>query len=213
MIRVFLVDDHEMVLTGLKTLITEGADDMTVVGTADTVKAALARAPACKPDVAVLDVRLPDGDGVDLCRDLLGKLPDLACLMLSGYVDEAKMMDAVLAGAAGFIVKDVTGVDIVAAIRAVASGASLLDLRAVAVMVTRIRTSGAPPGPLNDLTVMERSVLDLLGEGETNRQIAVHLFLAEKTVKNYVSRLLSKLDVTSRTQAAIIITQVNDGVD
>ncbi|MEV6899228.1 response regulator transcription factor [Amycolatopsis sp. NPDC051372] len=209
MITVFLVDDHELVRRGVADLV-EDEDDLTVAGQAASVAEALARIPAVRPDVAVLDVRLPDGDGVRLCRDLRATLPGLRCLMLTSFTDERSMVDAVLAGADGYVIKDIKGLQLVDAVRRVAAGHSLLDERAVAALMAKLRESTRGPGPLAALTDQERVLLDLIGEGLTNRQIAERMFLAEKTVKNYVSRLLAKLGVERRTQAAVLVTALHD---
>jgi len=208
-LTVFVVDDHEVVRRGLTDLLNQ-ADGLTVIGAAATAAQAMARVPELHPDVAVLDVSLPDGNGVEVCRELRSLLPDLQCLMLTSYTDEQAMMDAFLAGATGFVIKDITGVDLVAAVRTVGSGHSLLDQRAATALLTRLRTGTAPPGPLSDLTEQERAALELIGQGLTNRQIAERMFVAEKTVKNYVSHLLAKLGMTSRTQAAVLATQIRD---
>src|SRR5207248_2574012 len=179
---------------------------LSVVGQASSVAAALARVPALRPDVAVLDVRLPDGSGVELCRELRAKLPGLRCLMLTSFTDEQAMVDAVRAGADGFVLKDIDGLRLVDAIRRVGSGSTLLDGRAVAALMANLRTKTGEPGPLAGLTEQERRLLDLLGESLTNRQIAERMFLAEKTVKNYVSRLLAKLGLERRSQAAVLVT-------
>jgi DNA-binding NarL/FixJ family response regulator len=207
MLTVFVVDDHEVVRRGVTDLLNE-ADDLTVIGAAATAAQAMARVPALDPDVAVVDVCLPDGDGVEVCRELRSLLPGLQCLMLTSYTHEQAMMNAFLAGAAGFVIKDITGVDLVAAVRTVGSGRSLLDQRAAAALIARLRTGTARPGPLADLTEQERAALELIGQGLTNRQIAERMFVAEKTVKNYVSRVLAKLGMTSRTQAAVLATQI-----
>ena len=209
MLNVFLVDDHEVVRRGVADLLNE-EDDLTVTGQASTVAEALARVPAVHPDVVVLDVRLPDGNGVELCRELRSILPDLACLMLTSYTDEQAMVNAILAGAAGYVIKDIRGMELVSAIRTVGSGRSLLDNRAAAALMDRLRVSVAEPSPLAGLTDQERTLLDLIGEGLTNRQIAERMFLAEKTVKNYVSRLLAKLGMERRTQAAVLVTELRD---
>ncbi|MBF6177180.1 Transcriptional regulatory protein devR (dosR) [Nocardia otitidiscaviarum] len=206
MVTVFLVDDHEVVRLGIRELI-EDTDDLTVVGEAATCAEARRRVPSLRPDVAVLDVRLPDGSGVQLCRDLLAAAPHLRCLMLTSFVDEESMVGAVLAGASGFLVKDIRGPELVAAVRAVAAGRSLLDDRATAVLMGKLREQAAP-GPLSNLTDRERTVLAYLGQGLTNRQIARRMFLSEKTVKNYVSQLLSKLEVAGRTQAAVLAARL-----
>lgn len=168
----------------------------------------LARVPDLHPDVAVLDVRLPDGSGIELCRELRSRFPELQCLMLTSFTEEKAMLDAFLAGASGYVIKDITGVDLVMAVRTVGSGRSLLDPRAVAALMSRLQSGGPAPGPLSDLTEKECTALDLIGEGLTNRQIAARMFVAEKTVKNYVSHLLAKLGMTSRTQAAVLSTEI-----
>ncbi len=209
MISVFLVDDHEVVRRGVADLL-DAEPDLTVVGQASTVSTALARIPALNPDIAVLDMRLPDGNGVELCRELRSKLPNLNCLMLTSYTDEQAMLDAILAGAGGYVIKDIRGLELVSAVRRVGRGESLLDNRAAAALMSRLRASLDEPGPLAGLTAQERTLLDLIGEGLTNRQIAGRMFLAEKTVKNYVSRLLAKLGMERRTQAAVLATQLRD---
>lgn len=208
-IKVFLVDDHELVRRGVAEILDD-EDDMTVVGQASCVAAALARVPALRPDVAVLDVRLPDGNGVDLCRELRAKLPGLHCLMLTSFTDERAMISAIQAGADGYVIKDIEGLQLVDAIRRVGSGSNLLDDRAVAALMSNLRAGIGKPGPLDGLTEQERTLLDLLGESLTNRQIAERMFLAEKTVKNYVSRLLAKLGLERRTQAAVLVTAVHE---
>jgi two-component system response regulator DevR len=207
-ITVFLVDDHELVRRGVAELVDD-EPDLTVVGQASSVAEALARVPALRPDVAVLDVRLPDGSGVDLCRDLRTALPGLRCLMLTSFTDQDSMVEAVLAGAEGFVIKDVKGLQLVDAIRRVGSGETLLDGRAVTALVAELRATTAAPGPLAGLSEQELVLLDLLGESLTNRQIAERMFLAEKTVKNYVSRLLAKLGLERRSQAAVLVTGIH----
>ncbi|MEJ2864702.1 response regulator transcription factor [Actinomycetospora flava] len=207
MITVFLVDDHEVVRQGVAALL-DTQDDMEVVGGAGTVTEALAAIQTLAPRVAVLDVRLPDGTGIELCRELRSLMPDLACLMLTSYTDERAMFDAVLAGASGYVIKDVRGNDIVNAVREVGSGRSLLDGRAASVLMTRLRTRTEAPDPLAELTAKEREVLGYIGDGLTNREIGVRMFLAEKTVKNYVSALLAKLGMQRRVQAAVLADRV-----
>ncbi|HWC81883.1 MAG TPA: response regulator transcription factor [Pseudonocardiaceae bacterium] len=209
MITVFLVDDHEVVRRGVAELLA-GEPDLRVIGQASSATEALARIPALQPDVAVLDIRLPDGNGVELCRDLRSKLPDLNCLMLTSFTDEQAMLDAILAGAGGYVIKDIKGMELVDAVRTVGAGRSLLDNRAAAALMSRLRASAATPAPLAGLSEQERTLLDLIGEGLTNRQIAERMYLAEKTVKNYVSRLLAKLGMERRTQAAVLATQLRD---
>jgi two-component system, NarL family, response regulator DevR len=210
MTTVFLVDDHEIVRRGLVDLL-ESDPELTVIGEAPDVTHALARIPALRPDVAVLDVRLPDGNGIELCRELLSRIQGLHCLILTSFTDQQAMLDAILAGASGYFVKDIKGLELAAAVKAVGAGQSLLDPRAAAALMDRLRHSTEPDGPLADLTDQERTLLDLLGEGLTNRQIAQRMFLAEKTVKNYVSRLLAKLGMERRTQAAVYVSKIHAG--
>ena len=205
-IRVFLVDDHEVVRRGVRELL-EAEPDLLVVGEAGGMQEALTRVPAARPDVAVLDVRLPDGDGVRLCRELRDTVPSLACLMLTSFADDEALLDAVLAGASGYVLKDVRGNALVAGIRTVAAGGSLLDSRAASLVLARLREP-ARVDPLASLSEQERKVLALIGEGLTNREIATRLFLAEKTVKNYVSNVLAKLGLQRRTQVAVLATEL-----
>ncbi|PTR30564.1 LuxR family two component transcriptional regulator [Rhodococcus sp. OK519] len=206
MTRVFLVDDHEIVRRGLVDLLGS-APDLTVVGEAASVGEAMARIPSSGADVAVLDVRLPDGNGVELCRDLRNVLPDLRCLMLTSFADDEALFDAVMAGASGFVLKQILGTDLISAVRTVGAGGSLLDSRATAALMQRMR-SERTADPLAELSDQERAVFDLIGQGLTNREIAERLFLAEKTIKNYVSRLLAKLGMQRRTQAAVLATEL-----
>jgi two-component system, NarL family, response regulator DevR len=208
-LNVFLVDDHEVVRRGVADLLDED-EHLKVVGQAASVSEALARVPALRPDVVVLDVRLPDGNGVELCRELRSRLPELNCLMLTSYTDEQAMLDAIMAGAGGYVIKDIRGMDLISAVREVGSGRSLLDNRAAAALMSRLRDTTEEPGPLAGLTEQERTLLDLIGDGMTNRQIAERMYLAEKTVKNYVSRLLAKLGMERRTQAAVLATKLRD---
>ena len=205
-IDVFLVDDHEIVRRGVRELL-EAEDDLRVVGEASGVGEALARIPVARPHVAVLDVRLADGNGVALCRELRDLVPDLACLMLTSFADDQALLDAVLAGAAGYVLKDVRGNTLVEGIRTVASGGSLLDPHAASLVLERLRAPRAPD-PLEQLSEQERKILLLIGEGLTNREIAARLFLAEKTVKNYVSNVLAKLGLQRRTQVAVLATEL-----
>jgi DNA-binding NarL/FixJ family response regulator len=207
MLTVFLVDDHEMVRRGVADLLDE-EPDLTVVGHASSVSEALARVPALAPDVVVLDVRLPDGNGVELCRELRSRLPELRCLMLTSYTDEDAMLEAILAGAGGYVIKDIKGLALLSAVRTVGAGRSLLDNRAAAALMSQLRSNAEEEGPLAGLTGQERSLLELIGEGLTNRQIAERMFLSEKTVKNYVSRVLAKLGMQRRTQAAVLATEL-----
>src|SRR3984885_7427383 len=207
-VRVFLVDDHEVVRRGIIELL--GSDpELDVVGEAGSVAQAMARIPAARPDGAGLDVRLPDGRGVELCRDLLSDLPDLRCLMLTSFTSDEAMLDAVLAGASGYVVKDIKGMELAKAIKDVGAGRSLLDNRAAAALMAKLRGAAEHSDPLSGLTDQERVLLDLLGEGLTNKQIAARMFLAEKTVKNYVSRLLAKLGMERRTQAAVFVSKLD----
>ncbi|WP_432122086.1 response regulator [Streptomyces sp. S1] len=208
--RVFLVDDHEVVRRGLLDLIDD-EPDMEVVGEAATADQALARGPALRPDVAVLDVRLPDGDGIAVCRELRSAMPGLACLMLTSFDDEDALIDAIMAGAAGYVLKQIKGSDLVSAVRTVATGQSMLDPATTARLMRSLRGPEAARPPedarLAALSERERAVLELVGEGLTNRGIAERLFLSEKTVKNHISRLLGKLGVERRVQAAVIAAQ------
>ncbi|MEW9512645.1 response regulator [Streptomyces bacillaris] len=210
-IRVFLLDDHEVVRRGVHDLL-EDEPGITVIGEAATAEQALVRVPALRPDVAVLDVRLPDGDGVTVCRELRSTIPDLACLMLTSFDDEEALLDSIMAGAAGYVLKQIQGSDLVTAVRTVARGQSLLDASATTKLMARLRGGQAAEEPemLPGLTDREREILDLIGEGLTNRQIGQRLYLAEKTVKNHISRLLAKLGVERRVQAAVIATQARD---
>jgi DNA-binding NarL/FixJ family response regulator len=177
---------------------------------AGTAASALARIPALKPDVAVLDVRLPDGDGVSVCRDIRSKMPEVACLMLTSFGDDEALFDAIMAGAAGYVLKQIRGTDLVGAVRALAAGESMLDPEAASRVMKRMRDQAVHSDPLNGLTTQERRILELIGEGLTNRQIGERLFLAEKTVKNYVSALFAKLGMERRTQAAAYAARVFD---
>ncbi|MCX3060870.1 response regulator [Streptomyces beihaiensis] len=211
-IRVFLLDDHEVVRRGVHDLL-EDEQDITVVGEGATAEQALVRVPALRPDVAVLDVRLPDGDGVSVCRELRSAMPGLACLMLTSFDDEEALLDSIMAGASGYVLKQIHGSDLVSAVRTVAAGESLLDPAATTQLLARLRGEhDRPPEPdaLEGLTAREREILALIGEGLTNRQIGRRLYLAEKTVKNHISRLLAKLGVERRIQAAVIATQTEE---
>jgi two-component system response regulator DevR len=207
LVKVFLVDDHEVVRRGLIDLL--GADpELEVVGEAGTVAEAMSRIPAADPDVAVLDVRLPDGNGIELCRDLLSRTPELRCLILTSYTSDEAMLDAILAGASGYVVKDIKGMELARAVKDVGAGRSLLDNRAAAALMSKLRNATEKQDPLSGLTEQERALLGLLSEGLTNKQIADRMFLAEKTVKNYVSRLLAKLGMERRTQAAVFAAEL-----
>ena len=206
-IRILLVDDHEIVRRGIADLIGT-QDDLEIVGEAATVAEALARAPRAQADVAILDVRMPDGNGIELCRELRSQLPELNCLMLTSYADDEALVDAIMAGAAGFVLKQVLGIDLINAVRTVGSGGSLLDPKTTAALLNRIRREREDQDPLHALSEQERAVFDLIGEGLTNRQIGERIHLSEKTVKNYVSHLLSKLGLQRRTQAAVLATEM-----
>ena len=208
-IGVFLLDDHEIVRRGVRDLL-EAEPDITVVGEAGTAAAALARIPAIKPDVAILDVRLPDGDGVSVCREIRSRMPQVACLMLTSFGDDEALFDAIMAGASGYVLKQIRGTDLVGAVRTIASGQSLLDPEAASRVMARMRDQAHRSDPLSGLTEQERRILELIGEGLTNRQIGERLFLAEKTVKNYVSALFAKLGMERRTQAAAYAARIFD---
>jgi len=199
-IGVFVLDDHEIVRGGIRGVL-EAEPDIRVIGEAGTASAALASIPALYPDVAVLDVRLPDGDGVSVCREVRSRTPEIACLMLTGFSDDQALLDSIMAGAAGYVLKQVRGSDLVAAVRAVASGQSLLDLRAASELMARLADQ-ARRDPMAGLSRRERMVLELIGEGLTNRQIGGRLLVSEKTVKNYVTTMFRKLGMEQRTQAA-----------
>jgi two-component system response regulator DevR len=205
MTRVVLVDDHEIVRRGLKELLQDEGFD--VVGEAGNAADALIRVRALRPDVAILDARLPDGSGIDVCRDVRSADPSIACLILTSYDDDDALFAAIMAGAAGYVLKQVHGTDLVDAIRRVAAGQSLLDPAVTTRVLERLREGPRRDPRLASLTDQERRVLDLVAEGLTNRQIGTRLGLAEKTVKNYVSSLLAKLGLASRTQAAIYATR------
>ena len=206
-IAVFLLDDHEIVRRGVRDLL-EAEADITVIGEAGTASSALARIPALKPDVAVLDVRLPDGDGVSVCREIRSRMPEVACLMLTSFGDDEALFDAIMAGAAGYVLKQIRGTDLIGAVRTVASGKSMLDPEAASRLMKRMREQATRSDPLAGLTDQERRILELIGEGLTNRQIGERMFLAEKTVKNYVSGLLAKLGMERRTQVAVLATEL-----
>jgi DNA-binding NarL/FixJ family response regulator len=207
-IRVFLLDDHEVVRRGVHDLLA-GEDDIEVVGEAGTAADALARIPATRPDVAVLDVRLPDGSGVEVCRDVRSRDESVRCLMLTSFSDDEALFDAIMAGASGYVLKDIRGGELLAAVRDVAAGRSLLDPVATARVLERLRGGGTrTDDPLAHLTEQERRILELIGEGLTNRAIGERLHLAEKTIKNYVSGLLSKLGMQRRSQAAAYVARM-----
>lgn len=200
--RVFLLDDHEIVRRGLRELF-DAEDDMEVVGEASTAQQALDRVPSTRPDVAVLDVRLPDGNGVEVCRELISLHSDIRCLMLTSFADDEALFSAILAGASGYVLKDVRGTDLVSAVRQVATGQSLIDEAMRSKVTTRLKNEKGEDQYFAKLSAREREVLDRIAEGKTNRQIGEELFLAEKTIKNYVSSVLMKMGLTSRTEAAV----------
>ena len=208
-IGVFLLDDHEIVRKGVRDLL-EAEPGIKVVGEAGTAESALARIPVLHPDVAVLDVRLPDGDGITVCREIRSRMPEVACLMLTSFGDDDALFDAIMAGAAGYVLKQIRGTDLVGAVRTVAAGQSLLDPQAASRVMARIRDHAQRSDPLAGLTGQERRILELIGEGLTNRQIGERMFLAEKTVKNYVSGIFAKLGMERRTQAAAYAAKVFD---
>ncbi len=199
-IRVFLLDDHEVVRSGVRNILSTEAD-IEVIGEAGTMAAALAQVPELRPDVAVLDVRLPDGDGVSVCREIRSTLPDTACLMLTSYGDDQALLGAIMAGAAGYVLKQTCGSDLVSAVRTVASGRSTLDPAAAQSVMERLLERMDSVDPLTTLSDQERRVLDLVAEGLTNRQIAERLSVVEETAKNYVSSVLAKLGMQQRAQA------------
>jgi DNA-binding NarL/FixJ family response regulator len=202
MVRVFLLDDHDIVRRGLAHLF-EAAGDIEVVGEAGTAELALSRIPPTRPDVALLDVRLPDGDGVEVCREIRSRCPDTNCIMLTSFADDEALFDAIMAGASGYLLKQVKSDQIVEAVRLVAKGESLLDPAVTGRVLERLRKGPEEDERLARLTPQERNILDLIADGLTNREIADRIHLAEKTVRNYVSNLLIKLGMERRTQAAV----------
>lgn len=206
-IGVFLLDDHEVVRRGVADLISR-EPDLTVVGEAGTAAGALEAIVACNPDVAVLDVRLGDGDGIEVCRDVRSEFPGVACLMLSSFSDDQAFIDAAMAGAAGYVLKQITSNELIESIRKVAAGAQLLDKAEVRLRMQRLRQS--EDGVMLSLTPQEQRIFELIGEGRSNRQIADEMYLAEKTVKNYISNLFVKLGITRRTQAAAMAARLDE---
>ena len=208
-ITVFLLDDHEIVRRGIAQLLQD-EPDIHVVGEAGTAAQAMARIPALRPDVAILDVRLPDGDGITVCRDIRASVdPPPACLMLTSYSDDEALFGAIMAGAAGYLLKQVAGIDLIGAVRTIATGGSLLDPHATALVLERLRAGDQPADPrYASLSPQERRILGLIADGLTNRQIGAQLYLAEQTVKNYVSSLLHKLGFARRTEAAVYATEI-----
>jgi len=205
-IRVFLLDDHEIVRRGIRELL-EAEPDIVVVGESGLAEEAIRRIPALRPDVAILDGRLPDGSGIDVCREVRSRDPHIKALILTSYDDDDALFAAIMAGAAGYTLKQVRGNDLVDTVRRVAAGQSMLDPSVTAQVLARLRNGPPVDKEIEQLTAQEQRLLELIGEGLTNRQIAERMYLAEKTVKNYASSLFSKLGLTSRTQAAIFATK------
>ncbi len=210
MIRVFLLDDHEVVRRGLAGLL-QSDGDIEVVGESGSAQEAVRRIPALRPDVAILDARLPDGNGIDVCREVRAIDSTIKGLILTSYEDDEALFAAIMAGAAGYVLKQIRGTDLVDAVRRVAAGQSLLDPAVTARVLERIRTGVERPREFESLTEQERRILEYVAEGLTNREIAAKMFLAEKTVKNYVSSLLAKLGLERRTQAAVLATRLLGG--
>ena len=213
-IKVFLLDDHEVVRRGVRELLEgESRGEIAVAGEASTADEALRRVPAVRPDVAILDVRLPDGNGVEVCRDIRSRHPEIQCLMLTSFADDEALFDAIMAGAAGYVLKQVRGSDLVDSVRRVAAGQSLLDPTVTTKLLDRLRRGPEEDRGIEQLSEQERKILDLLAEGLTNRQIGERLYLAEKTVKNYVSNLLLKLGMHRRTEAAVYAARLAERRD
>jgi len=209
MLKVFLLDDHEVVRAGVRGLL-EADGGIEVVGEAGTADEALRRVPALRPDVAVLDVRLPDGDGIEVCRELRSRMPELRCLMLTSFADDDALFAAIMGGASGYVLKQIRGTDLVASITRVGRGESLIDPALMKRVLDRLRSGPEQDERLARLSDQEHRILNLLAEGLTNRQIAERLFLAEKTVKNYVSNLLTKLGMSRRTEAAAFAARIDE---
>ena len=207
-LRVFLLDDHEVVRRGIRELL-DSEDDIEVVGEAGSAEEALARIPPTRPQVAVLDVRLPDGDGVEVCREIRSRHPEIQCLMLTSFADDDALFSSIMAGASGYVLKQVKGTDLIDAIRRVGAGESLLDPAVTRRVLERLRTK-PEEDELAGLTDQERRILQLIADGLTNRQIAEQIFLAEKTVKNYVSNILAKLGMNRRSEAAAYAARLQE---
>ena len=207
MIRVFLLDDHEVVRRGIADLLTD-AGDIEIVGESGSAQEATRRIPALRPDVAILDGRLPDGSGIDVCRDIRAVDPTIKGLILTSYEDDEALFAAIMAGAAGYVLKQIRGTDLVDAVRRVAAGQSLLDPAVTQRVLERIRNGVEQPRELRNLSDQEKKILEFIAQGLTNREIAGRMFLAEKTIKNYVSSLLAKLGLERRTQAAVLATRL-----
>ena len=210
MIRVYLLDDHEVVRRGLRELL-DAEDDITIVGESGSAQEAVVEALVLRPDVAILDARLPDGNGVDVCRDIRSADPSIHALILTSYEDDEALFAAIMAGADGYVLKQIRGHDLMDAVRWIAAGRSLLDPVVTQKVMEHIRNPRQTPDELKALTEQERKILAMVADGLTNRQIAGHMALAEKTVKNYVSSLLSKLGLERRTQAAVLAVKLGDG--
>ncbi len=208
--KVFVVDDHELVRKGLIDLI-DAEEDLSVVGSAANCEDAVANFAALDADVAVLDVRLPDGNGIELCRELISLKPELKVLMLTSFQDDEALLGAILGGAAGYLIKDIKNLELLVSIRKVASGESFLDTKLISSVTNRLRENKNPASEIYELTDQEQRVLEFIGEGMTNKEIAKNMFLAEKTVKNYVSSLLRKLGLERRTQAAAMAVRLRVG--
>jgi two-component system, NarL family, response regulator DevR len=209
-VRIFLLDDHEVVRRGVRELL-EVEDDLEVVGEAGTAEEALQRIPATSPDVAIIDMRLPDGNGVEVCREVRSRNAAVQCVVLTSFADDEALFDSIMAGAAGYLLKQIKGTDLVDAVRRVAAGQSLLDPTVTERVLERLRKGPEQDERLSRLTEQERKILDLIAEGLTNRQIGERMFLAEKTVKNYVSNLLAKLGMERRTEAAVFAARLDRG--
>jgi DNA-binding NarL/FixJ family response regulator len=208
-VRVFLMDDHEVVRRGLRELL-ESEGSIEIVGEAGSAEEALARIPPTRPDVAVLDVRLPDGNGVEVCREVRSRNPEIRCLILTSFSDDEALFQAIMAGASGYLLKQIKGTDLVESVQRVAAGQSLLDPAVTARVLERLREGSETDQQLAQLTAQERKILNLIADGLTNRQIAERVHLAEKTVKNYVSNVLMKLGMERRTQAAVFAARLRD---
>jgi DNA-binding NarL/FixJ family response regulator len=207
-VRVFLLDDHEIVRNGIRGLLE--SDGLMVVGEAGTAAEALARIPSTHPEVAILDVRLPDGNGIEVCREIRARQPEVACIMLTSYADDEAHLAAVMAGAAAYVLKQIRGRDLIDAVRSVAAGTSLIDPMATARLIEELNGAGTEDAGLVSLTPRERQILELISAGKTNREIGGELYLAEKTVKNYVSNLLSKLGMGHRAEAAAYAARLEE---
>ena len=203
--RVLIADDDAVVRDVVRRYLERDGLEVRIAGDGNEALRVLGTE---RIDVAVLDVRLPDGNGIELCRDLLSAMPDLRCLMLTSFTSDEAMLDAILAGASGYVVKDIKGMELAKAIKDVGAGRSLLDNRAADALMAKLRGAAERADPLSGLTEQERVLLGLLGEGLTNKQVAARMFLAEKTVNNYVSRLLAKLGMERRTQAAVFVSKL-----